>query len=182
MMKRAARLLLATSSFALAGAALGNETVTYSYDALGRLTATTSAGTVNNGVATGIAYDPAGNRSTYTVSGAGTAPPPPPPPPPPANQPPVTANDTGSVARCEYIGVFSPLTNDYDPDGDSTQLEVVATSYTGSLGTAVPARTQLRFLPNNSGTGTAVITYTVADEGGATATGTFTLSVIQAGC
>lgn len=71
---RAGRLL-AASVIAMAGAAEAGETVTYSYDALGRLTATSSSGTVNNGVATGIGYDPAGNRSSYAVSGAAGPPP-----------------------------------------------------------------------------------------------------------
>jgi hypothetical protein len=67
-------LLPAASIIALAGAAGASETVTYSYDALGRLTATSSSGTVNNGVATAIGYDAAGNRSTYAVTGAPPAP------------------------------------------------------------------------------------------------------------
>jgi hypothetical protein len=46
------------------------ETVTYTYDALGRLVATAHSGGVNNGLQTGISYDPAGNRSNYSVSGS----------------------------------------------------------------------------------------------------------------
>ena len=72
-MRRRGHSLWVCSVLALASAAEAGETVTYSYDALGRLTGTTSSGTVNNGVATGIAYDPAGNRSTYTVSGVGSS-------------------------------------------------------------------------------------------------------------
>src|SRR3954468_21687933 len=67
----AARLFLATSSCAIATAAVAGETITYSYDALGRLVATSSSGTVNNGLATSISYDPAGNRQSYGVTGAG---------------------------------------------------------------------------------------------------------------
>ncbi|HEY0130861.1 MAG TPA: Calx-beta domain-containing protein [Allosphingosinicella sp.] len=90
-MQRRCRYLLAGCVLALASAAIASETVTYSYDALGRLTAMTSSGSANNGVTTGIAYDPAGNRSAYNVSGVVTPPPEPPeppvtpaPPPPPA--------------------------------------------------------------------------------------------------
>lgn len=68
-MKRRGHYLWACSVLALAGAAEAGETVTYSYDALGRLTATSTTGGANNGVATGIAYDPAGNRSSFTISG-----------------------------------------------------------------------------------------------------------------
>ncbi|HYJ81844.1 MAG TPA: hypothetical protein VEW26_03245, partial [Allosphingosinicella sp.] len=75
-MQRRGHYLLACSVFALAGAAQAAESVTYSYDALGRLTATTTTGGPQSGVATGIAYDPAGNRSTYNVTGVGTPPPP----------------------------------------------------------------------------------------------------------
>jgi hypothetical protein len=63
-------LFLAATSFALATAAQAGETKTYAYDALGRLVASSSSGSVNNGLATSIAYDPAGNRSCYTVTGA----------------------------------------------------------------------------------------------------------------
>lgn len=72
-MQRLGHHLWFWSALALASAAEAGETVTFSYDALGRLTATASSGTVNNGVATGIAYDPAGNRSAYNVSGAGSS-------------------------------------------------------------------------------------------------------------
>jgi hypothetical protein len=53
-----------------AGPTLAAETITYTYDALGRLTSTASSGSVNNGISTTIGYDPAGNRSNY-VSGTG---------------------------------------------------------------------------------------------------------------
>lgn len=50
--------------------AQASSTTTYTYDALGRLVATSTTGTVNNGVATSTAYDKADNRSTYAVTGA----------------------------------------------------------------------------------------------------------------
>lgn len=53
---------------------LANETVTYSYDALGRLVATSTTGTVNNGQTVSTSFDPAGNRTNYTVTGASGAP------------------------------------------------------------------------------------------------------------
>jgi YD repeat-containing protein len=51
-------------------AAHADETTTYSYDALGRLVATGITGGPNSGISTGTIYDPAGNRSTYVVSGS----------------------------------------------------------------------------------------------------------------
>lgn len=46
------------------------ETVSYTYDALGRLTATRSDGGVNDGLTTGYSFDQAGNRTNVTVSGS----------------------------------------------------------------------------------------------------------------
>ena len=51
-------------------AAHATETVTYSYDALGRLVTVTHAGTVNNGQQTTYSLDPADNRKTVTTTGA----------------------------------------------------------------------------------------------------------------
>jgi YD repeat-containing protein len=153
--------------------------------------------------ATSGAFTPSGSSGTLTFTGAnyagdtstglddvrvavaGTTPVPPPsdpPPPPSGNRPPVAVNDSGETMRCTSVSVFEPLANDHDPDGDSSLLQVIDAAYSGSLGTAMAARTMLRFFPNNSGTGTAVVTYTVRDAGGATATATVTINVIQGQC
>lgn len=47
-----------------------SETVTYTYDELGRMVRTSQTGSVNNGVVTDIDYDPAGNRTDYDVTGS----------------------------------------------------------------------------------------------------------------
>lgn len=259
---------------------MAGETTTYSYDARGRLTATTT----NNGVSTGINYDPAGNRTAYNVAGAGAS-----PPPafsvsggsvneggnlvftisrsnqasgtftvnyatsngsavqygdyypasgsltfttgasqtvnvatiadsaaepaetvlmtlsnptggatiqaggaqasgtinassgPPINQPPVAVSDGGEIMKCAVQGAFDVIGNDYDPDGN-TPLTLVSISYSGGLGTALDSDPRIIFRPNGSGTGTAVITYTVQDSLGATATGTLNLNVVQGQC
>lgn len=52
---------------ALGRAATADETVTYSYDALGRLVKVARAGTANNNASECYAYDPASNRSNVTV-------------------------------------------------------------------------------------------------------------------
>lgn len=54
----------------LAAAALASETVTYSYDARGRLVAVKHSGTVNNNVQANYTYDKADNRTNKTVTGA----------------------------------------------------------------------------------------------------------------
>jgi len=59
-------LLAATSASVVASAASAGETITYTYDSLGRLISTSS-----DGATTTIGYDAAGNRSSYVVSGAG---------------------------------------------------------------------------------------------------------------
>lgn len=51
-------------------AASASETVTYSYDALGRLVTTVVSNGPANGVQTTTAYDPAGNRTNQTTTGA----------------------------------------------------------------------------------------------------------------
>ena len=50
-----------------------NETVNYTYDALGRVVQVARSGTVNNGVNATYAYDAAGNRSNVTLTGATAA-------------------------------------------------------------------------------------------------------------
>ena len=80
--------LLASS--AIACAANAGETITYDYDALGRLIRVEHGGTVNSGTSAAYSYDPADNRTNVTVTVAGApAPPPasPVPPPPPASIP-----------------------------------------------------------------------------------------------
>src|SRR3982750_1301171 len=64
-------LLAIAALAALAPPAEAGETRTYTYDALGRLVATSATGTVNDGQTTNIAYDPAGNRQSYAVAAGG---------------------------------------------------------------------------------------------------------------
>lgn len=51
--------------------AVAGETVTYSYDTLGRLGGVSSTGSVNNGQNVAIAYDAAGNRINYSSNVSG---------------------------------------------------------------------------------------------------------------
>lgn len=53
--------------------AVANESTVYTYDALGRLIATSITGGPGNGRQVSTGFDPADNRSNYTVSGAPTA-------------------------------------------------------------------------------------------------------------
>ena len=65
--------LIAGTALTVPAAAPAAETVTYVYDALGRLVAVSTAGGPNDGLAVSTDYDPAGNRASYGVAGAGAA-------------------------------------------------------------------------------------------------------------
>lgn len=54
----------------IAAATLASETVTYTYDAKGRLVKVVRTGTVNNNVQTEYTHDKAGNRKQVKVTGS----------------------------------------------------------------------------------------------------------------
>lgn len=54
----------------IAAAALASETVTYTYDARGRVVAVKHTGTINNGMISNYAFDKADNRKNVKVTGA----------------------------------------------------------------------------------------------------------------
>ena len=58
----------------LGAPATASETITYTYDALGRLVQVARSGAVNNGVSESYSYDPANNRTNVTVSGVPSPP------------------------------------------------------------------------------------------------------------
>lgn len=51
--------------------ASASETITYTYDALGRLVQVSRSGTVNNGASAAYTYDPANNRTNVTTIAPG---------------------------------------------------------------------------------------------------------------
>jgi YD repeat-containing protein len=57
-------------------AAYASETITYTYDARGRLVQVNHTGTVNNNVVTNYTYDKADNRTKKTTTGSPNPPPP----------------------------------------------------------------------------------------------------------
>ena len=67
--------LFATAAL-YAGAAHAGETVTYTYDAKGRLVKVVHTGTVNNNVQTTYTHDKADNRKNTTTTGSPNATPP----------------------------------------------------------------------------------------------------------
>jgi YD repeat-containing protein len=66
------------TALALLSASTANaaETITYKYDAKGRLIEVKRTGTVNNNVQTNYTHDKANNRKTVVVTGSGNATPP----------------------------------------------------------------------------------------------------------
>lgn len=70
MRLRATCLLVTIALLSAASSASATENVTYTYDALGRLTQSSTTGTVNNGLSASVSYDAADNRTNYTVSGS----------------------------------------------------------------------------------------------------------------
>jgi hypothetical protein len=75
--KLAARLFLAALALGIAGEAGATETITYTYDAKGRLVKVERSGSVNNGVTATYIHDKADNRSNVTVTGSPNNSPPP---------------------------------------------------------------------------------------------------------
>jgi len=71
-MTRKTALILAAGAVGLtySSVAAAAETVTYTYDARGRLIKVVHAGTVNNGVQTDYTIDKADNRTNVTTTGA----------------------------------------------------------------------------------------------------------------
>lgn len=69
-MRRIEKILVAAAVLGVAAAAIASETVTYRYDARGRLVKVEHAGTVNNNVNTVYTYDKADNRTNKTTTGA----------------------------------------------------------------------------------------------------------------
>ena len=71
--KRTALIAVVTLTICVltvANFANASETVTYTYDAKGRLVKVEHAGTVNNNVVANYSYDYADNRNQVSVSGA----------------------------------------------------------------------------------------------------------------
>ncbi len=160
------------------------ETVTYSYDAQGRLVQSVISGSVNNGQSSSTTFDAANNRTNYAVSLSGsTPPPPPPPPPPPSNNPPVTVADSlMNVPKCA-IRDKDVTFNDSDPEGNVPLVLLSVVNSNPSLGSpSVWSASTVRYEADITGaTGSDMVTYTVRDSLGATSTGTLTVSVVNSG-
>lgn len=75
-MRAFVQISLVVALIAMPSLASAAETITYVYDARGRIVQVTRTGTVNNGVTTTYTYDKAGNRTAKTTTGSPNPPPP----------------------------------------------------------------------------------------------------------
>ena len=95
----------------------------------------------------------------------------------PVNPPPVAVDDTSSTAY--LTPVIVPLTaNDSDPDGDP--ISVVSATVDPAKGSVAFNGTDWVFTPAATFSGDAVISYTIRDQDGATASATHTVTVANA--
>jgi YD repeat-containing protein len=69
-MRSRLRWLVLASGLVAGAAAYATETITYSYDARGRLVQVQHSGTVNNGLSTTYTHDKVHNRTNVTTTGA----------------------------------------------------------------------------------------------------------------
>jgi YD repeat-containing protein len=168
-------VILVTSTGSIA-----SETVTYSYDAQGRLIKTETAGTINNGNSTGTAYDTAHNRYHYASALNGATLPAAPPPPTGGgggtpNSPPIAnADSAGTIKKCEVKNVVV-TTNDTDADGPPPLTVTGATAVSAGLIVAVVNASTISIETDlATPVGALNVNYTVADGLNALATGTVT--------
>ena len=163
--------------------ALASETITYTYDARGRVVNVAHSGSVNNTVQTGYEYDAANNRtrlhdnlsstsssssSSSTSSSSGGE----------SNTPPTTANDSVSVAHCS-VGYKNVTANDTDADGDYP-LTLVSLSGSGAAFSSIISASTIEVDAPGSA-GSYSLTYTIQDSRGATANGTLSITVTGSG-
>jgi hypothetical protein len=172
------RVALFAAILTAAAAAVASETITYSYDARGRLVKVQRSGSVNNEVTVNYSYDKADNRTNVNVVSPNAPPPgsPTDPPAPPSNMPPTPVSDAGSQGRCT-TGTYEVTANDTDPDGDYP-LSLVSVS---GAGFSILSGTTLQFM-SAANSGARVGTYTVQDSRGATASATLTITVSGGSC
>jgi hypothetical protein len=165
----------------LCSPALAGETAQYSYDALGRLVSSAYSGGPRASNQTGLCYDAAGNRTQYSYSGSAVscAASPPPPPPPPSVSPPVANPDSASVAKCATV-TKNVVANDTDPGGLTPLTLVSAQVVSGGGDVVVASSTSVQFYAPAS-PGSASVSYVVQNTGGATATGTLSITILNSG-
>ncbi len=69
-MKTTHRMILLAAALGLASLAAASETITYTYDAKGRVVRVVHTGSVNNNLQANYVYDDADNRKNQNVTGS----------------------------------------------------------------------------------------------------------------
>ena len=161
-----------TAALLVSAFAGATETVSYSYDALGRLTNSVISGGPNNTIGTATCFDPAGNRTRYSVGAGvnvcGTSPT---PTPTPTASPPVAVADTVSGA-CNTARTYNVVANDYDPNGN-VPLSLVSVTSNSNVSAAVISSTTIQFVGTVPGN-TSTLHYVIKNSLNVNATGTIT--------
>jgi YD repeat-containing protein len=153
---RALAIAAAAALFASQSAA---QTITYTYDSLGRVTSESSS----TGPSTTYAYDPADNRSRVTMSTGPNAP--------------GAVNDSASTYDNTPLTV-SVLSNDVSPLGYTLTVSSAAGASHGT--TLVQSGTTIKYTPSTNYIGNDAFTYSISDGHGGTATATVSVVVNSA--
>jgi hypothetical protein len=173
------RLLASSSVIAIGFACLpahAQETITYQYDALGRLISSQVSGGPNNNVTTTTSFDSAGNRTNYKVTGSTGSTPTPTPTPTPSG--PVANADSYTITANQACSAYDldVLANDQDPGG---HYPLTITSVTSSdpffYNWWSSGMSYTGYGTVNGGVKTA--TYVIQNSIGQTATGQVTVTV-----
>jgi len=148
--------VVASLSLAFTSSLAAAQTVTYTYDDLGRVVSSSQSG-----MKTVYTTDSADNRVEAATFN-------------PANEHPPVANNDSVSAVNGVVHTFDPRSNDSDPDGDALTITGVGTPAHGS---ASFTGTSVSYTPVRGYTGTDSFTYTIADGKGGTASATITASI-----
>jgi YD repeat-containing protein len=154
-LRRGASVLAVALSFCALSA--NAETVTYTYDALGRLISAATTG----GHTTTYTYDINGNRTQVVVTGG-------------TNAAPTAATDAKTTAL-NTASSFDPRTNDSDANGDALTITAKTNGTNGTV-SITGGGTGVTYTPTTGFSGSDSFTYTISD-GSLTAVGTVNMTV-----
>lgn len=169
-LSKSAFLTALVFSLSVPEVALSAESITYEYDALGRLEKVVR-NDGSNTITIEYDYDAAGNRTARIVNGGA-------PPPPPPNNPPTAVTDTVTAATPTSHTYANLTANDSDPDGDSLTITAVTQPTNGIV--TIHSSSTVRIVPTQAGT-TRQFTYTISDGNGGTDTGNVLYTVPSGG-
>lgn len=148
----------ATALIAVSAPCLADD-LTYSYDALGRLTRVLYA----SGQSIVYSYDAAGNRTQVVYNGTNGAP--------------TAAADSYSTNENNALVAADPRLNDSDPDSDTLTITAAGPASHGTV--AVNSAQTVTYTPTTGYYGSDSFPYTISDGNGHTASATVSLTVVN---